>query len=95
MPELEEEQAPRPQGPVHHHLRATPKTIHWGYFSRALPPVLTVNSRDTVTVETITQHASDDAARMIASDEDAEAIFRWTSTGLDRKWTLNFDVVSC
>jgi acetamidase/formamidase/AraC-like DNA-binding protein len=87
LPEPEEAQAPRPQGPVHHHLRATPKTIHWGYFSRALPPVLTVNSGDTVTVETITQHASDDAARMIAGDEDAEAIFRWTPThkAVDRR----------
>jgi acetamidase/formamidase/AraC-like DNA-binding protein len=64
--------------PVHHHLRATPATVHWGYFSRDLPPVLTVRSGDTVTVETLTQHASDDPARMIAGDADAEAVFHWT-----------------
>lgn len=87
LPEPESARAPRARGPAHHHLRATPKTIHWGYFNRALPPVLTVKSGDTVTVETITQHASDDAARMIVGDEDAEAIFRWTPTqkAVDRR----------
>ncbi|WP_459675812.1 acetamidase/formamidase family protein [Acidisoma sp. 7E03] len=71
---------PRPDGPVHHHLRATPETVHWGYFSRSLAPALTVRSGDTVTVETLTQHASDDPARMIAGDADAEAVFHWTAT---------------
>ena len=69
---------PSPTGPAHHHLPATPKTVHWGYFSRSLPPVLTVRSGDTVTVETLTQHATDDPARMIAGDPDAEAVFHWT-----------------
>jgi acetamidase/formamidase/AraC-like DNA-binding protein len=73
---------PRPNSPTHHHLRATPRTVHWGYFSSALAPVLTVRSGDTVTVETLTQHASDDPARMIAGDPDAEAVFHWTR---DRK----------
>jgi hypothetical protein len=36
-------------------------------------------SGDTVTVETLTEHASDDASRMIAGDPDAEAVFLWTS----------------
>jgi acetamidase/formamidase/AraC-like DNA-binding protein len=73
--------------PAHHRLRATPETVHWGYFSRALPPVLTVRSGDTVTVDTLTQHASDDPARMIAGDPDAEAVFRWTAEGkaIDRR----------
>ncbi|HTW69578.1 MAG TPA: acetamidase/formamidase family protein [Acetobacteraceae bacterium] len=70
---------PHRDGPAHHHLRATPATVHWGYFSSALPPVLTVRSGDTITIETLTQHASDDAARMIAGDSDAEAVFRWTA----------------
>jgi acetamidase/formamidase/AraC-like DNA-binding protein len=65
--------------PSHHHLRATPETVHWGYFNRDLPPALTVRSGDTVTVETLTQHASDDPARMIAGDPDAEAVFHWTA----------------
>jgi acetamidase/formamidase/AraC-like DNA-binding protein len=74
--------APSLPGPAHHHLRATPRTVHWGYFSRALPPVLTMRSGDTVTVETLSQHATDDPARMIVGDPDAEAVFHWTR---DRK----------
>ncbi|MCC7272475.1 MAG: acetamidase/formamidase family protein [Alphaproteobacteria bacterium] len=38
---------------THHHLKAGPETCHWGVFDAALPPVLTVASGDTVTVETI------------------------------------------
>jgi acetamidase/formamidase/AraC-like DNA-binding protein len=73
--------------PSHHSLRATPQTVHWGFFSNALPPVLTVRSGDTVTVETLTQHASDDPARMIAGDADAEAVFHWTTMhkAIDRR----------
>jgi acetamidase/formamidase/AraC-like DNA-binding protein len=73
--------------PAHHHLRATPQSVHWGFFSNALPPALVVRSGDTVTVETLTQHASDDPARMIEGDEDAEAVFRWTATdkAVDRR----------
>jgi acetamidase/formamidase/AraC-like DNA-binding protein len=70
--------ASRSDAPAHHHLRATPGTVHWGYFSRSLTPALTVRSGDTVTVDTLTQHASDDPARMIAGDLDAEAVFHWT-----------------
>ncbi|HUC17588.1 MAG TPA: acetamidase/formamidase family protein [Acetobacteraceae bacterium] len=79
--------ASRRRGPVHHHLRARPETVHWGYFSRALPAVLTVRSGDTITIETLTQHATDDPARMIAGDPDAEAVFRWTETSkaVDRR----------
>ena len=73
--------------PAHHHLRATPHTVHWGFFSNTLPPALVVRSGDTVTVETLTQHASDDPARMIAGDADAEAVFHWTATrkAIDRR----------
>lgn len=62
-----------------HHLPATPSTVHWGYFSKALTPVLTLKSHDRATIETITHHANDDYERMIAGDTAAEEIFRWTS----------------
>jgi acetamidase/formamidase/AraC-like DNA-binding protein len=65
----------------HHRLRATPETVHWGYFSRSLSPVLSARSGDTIAIDTLTQHATDDAARMIAGDADAEAVFRWTAAG--------------
>lgn len=62
----------------HHHLPATAQTIHWGYFSRAIPPVLTITSGDIVTIETLTQHAYDDHERMIKGDSGAESVFHWT-----------------
>ena len=36
-----------------HRLAATPETIHWGAFSAAFPPVLTVASGDTVVLECV------------------------------------------
>lgn len=36
-----------------HILSTTPQTVHWGHFDAQLPPVLTVQSGDTVTIETI------------------------------------------
>jgi acetamidase/formamidase len=62
----------------HHTLPASAETVHWGYFSRALKPVLSVESGDFVTVETLTHHAYDDHARMIAGDPGAESVFHWT-----------------
>jgi acetamidase/formamidase len=39
--------------PTHHHLASTPENLAWGYFEAARPPVLTVESGDTVTVDAI------------------------------------------
>ncbi len=36
-----------------HHLSATPQTVRFGIFDASFPPVLTVNSGDTVTIETV------------------------------------------
>lgn len=38
---------------AHHHLKSSVETCHWGFFDARLKPVLTVESGDTVTVETI------------------------------------------
>jgi acetamidase/formamidase/AraC-like DNA-binding protein len=62
----------------HHHLPALPSTVHWGYFSHAIPPVLRIASGDIVTIETLTQHAYDDYERMIKGDSGAESVFHWT-----------------
>ncbi|WP_092149615.1 acetamidase/formamidase family protein [Bradyrhizobium sp. NFR13] len=62
----------------HHHLAADASRVHWGYFSRSLPPQIEINSGDTITIETLTQHASDDPERMIKGDIGAESVFRWT-----------------
>ncbi|WP_176084013.1 acetamidase/formamidase family protein [Martelella sp. HB161492] len=65
---------------THYKLPARPETVHWGYFSKTIEPVLTLRSGDTATIDTITHHANDDYERMIKGDEEAEAIYRWTST---------------
>jgi acetamidase/formamidase/AraC-like DNA-binding protein len=64
--------------PTHHYLPVSEHTVHWGYFSAALKPVLRVRSGDIVTIDTLTQHASDDHERMIDGDPGAESVFHWT-----------------
>ncbi len=73
--------------PRHHHLAASDATIHWGFLNRTLEPVLEIKSGDSVTVETLTHHASDDFERMIEGDAAAESIFRWDKHGkaIDRR----------
>lgn len=36
-----------------HLLQSTPDTIHWGYFDGGLPPALTIDSGDRVTIECV------------------------------------------
>ena len=62
----------------HHTLPVSPATIHWGYFSKAVAPALTLRSGDRATIETLTHHAADDWERMIAGDPGAESVFAWT-----------------
>jgi len=38
---------------THHHLHASPETCHWGFFEARLKPVLTIDSGDEVTIDTI------------------------------------------
>jgi len=64
---------------THHHLPVEAARVHWGYFSRTLQPQIEITSGDTITIETLTQHASDDPERMIAGDAGAESVFGWTS----------------
>lgn len=63
---------------THHHLAADASRVHWGYFSRSLQPQIEIDSGDTITIETLTQHASDDPERMIKGDAGAESVFHWT-----------------
>src|SRR6201996_5789937 len=62
----------------HHLLPVSPKTVHWGYFSKVVAPSLTVRSGDRATIETLTHHANDDHERMFAGDPGAESVFHWT-----------------
>lgn len=38
---------------MHHHLDATPETVHWGYLDGRLRPIATVRSGDSVTLSTV------------------------------------------
>jgi acetamidase/formamidase len=71
----------------HYHVPATDKTVHWGYFSKSLSPVIEVASGDFVTLEVLTHHANDDAARMVTGDPGAESVFFWDRQrkGVDRR----------
>jgi len=70
-----------------HYLPATADTVHWGYFSQSLAPELVVDSGDTITVETLTHHANDDASLMVIGDPGAESVYEWTEDfkGVDRR----------
>jgi acetamidase/formamidase len=71
----------------HYHVPANDKTVHWGYFSKNLKPLIEVTSGDFVTIETATHHANDDHERMVKGDSGLEAIFYWDAKrkGVDRR----------
>jgi acetamidase/formamidase len=56
-----------------HELRATPDSVHWGYFDCSLEPALTVRSGDLVRIEAVTHQAGD--APDLLMDEGIERIF--------------------
>jgi acetamidase/formamidase len=71
----------------HYHIPVSDQTVHWGYFSKSLPPVVEVESGDFVTIETLTHHANDDASRMIQGDPGAESVYHWDGSrkNVDRR----------
>ena len=71
----------------HYYVPANDKTVHWGYFSKLLKPLVEVSSGDFVTMEALTHHANDDAERMIKGDPGAESVFYWDKQrkGVDRR----------
>lgn len=73
--------------PENYYLPANSKTIHWGFLSRSIPPVLSIGPDSIVTIETLTQHSYDDYDRMVAGDSGAESVFAWTAAGkaVDRR----------
>ena len=65
-------------GTSHWHIPVSDKTVHWGYFSRKLKPVVEIGSGDYVTIECLTHCAGDDYERMIKGDAGAESVYYWT-----------------
>ena len=47
----------------HHHLPATLETVAWGFFDAAQKPALTVDSGDTISVDTMTAGETADTPR--------------------------------
>jgi acetamidase/formamidase len=87
-----EAQASAQAGPAkatlqHHYVPAHAGTVHWGYFSKSLKPVVEVASGDFVTIEAVTHHAYDDYERMIKGDPGVESIFYWDAKkkGVNRR----------
>jgi acetamidase/formamidase len=82
--ELAPRQVPLPGRPElpgksnHWHVPASDKTVHWGYFSKDLKPIVEVASGDYVTIECLTHQAGDDPERMIKGDPGAESVYHWT-----------------
>jgi acetamidase/formamidase len=64
---------PKSARSVLHELRATPETVHWGFFDRSLRPVLAVASGDIVQIETMTHRAGD--VPDLLMDEGVRAVF--------------------
>ncbi len=62
----------------HWYIPASDQTVHWGYFSKGLKPLIEIDSGDFVTVECLTHQASDDYERMIQGDPGAESVYHWT-----------------
>src|SRR5262247_4371389 len=57
---------------MHHTLHPSPATVHWGHFDAKIPPRLTVDSGDTVTVVTVSGGAVEvgDVARMVPAHRE-------------------------
>jgi len=83
----QEQCAETPSAPAHHYIPANADTVHWGYFSKGRTPQVYAHSGDLITLETLTHHANDDAARMVTGDPGAESVFSWEadSKGVDRR----------
>jgi acetamidase/formamidase len=56
-----------------HTLKATPDTVHWGYFDPSIGPSMRIRSGDLVSAEAITHHAGD--APHLMMDEAVTRIF--------------------
>jgi acetamidase/formamidase len=71
----------------HYQIAASAETVHWGYFSKSLKPLVEVESGDFVTLETLTHHAGDDLERMVKGDPGAESVYHWDKTrkGVNRR----------
>jgi acetamidase/formamidase len=64
----------------HHYVAANNASVHWGYFSKSIQPLVVVRSGDFATIETLTHHGGDDYDLLIKGDPGAESVYHWTPT---------------
>jgi acetamidase/formamidase len=63
-------------GPRRHHLKATPKTVAWGYYDASAKPVLSIQSGDTVEVQTLITNSPTGLERAFLPPEQVEQALR-------------------
>ncbi|KAG7361755.1 AraC family transcriptional regulator [Nitzschia inconspicua] len=68
------------------HIALSNETVHWGYFSKSLEPIVTIESGTEITVEMATHHACDDWDKMIKGDEGMESIYLWNEDGANQDY---------
>ena len=61
-------------------LPLSKENVHWGYFSKNLTPIVSIDSGDSFGVEMATHHACDDWDKMIKGDPGMEDIYTWNET---------------
>jgi acetamidase/formamidase len=59
-----------------HELKATPKTVAWGYYDAAATPVLRIKSGDTVNVHTLITNSPEGLERALVQPEQVEQALR-------------------
>jgi acetamidase/formamidase len=63
-------------GPQMHVLKASPKTVCWGYYDASAPPVLKINSGDTVEVHTLLTNSPAGLERALVAKDQVEQSLR-------------------
>src|SRR5205823_1119807 len=62
--------------PKTHHLKATPKTVAWGYYDAKSTPVLHINSGDIVEVHTLITNSPQGLERAFVPPDQVEQALR-------------------
>jgi acetamidase/formamidase len=62
--------------PQTHQLKATPKTVAWGYYDASAPPVLRIRSGDTVEVQTLITNSPAGLERALVPPAQVEQALR-------------------
>jgi acetamidase/formamidase len=62
--------------PQTHQLKATPKTVAWGYYDAAAKPVLKIKSGDTVEVQTLITNSPEGLEKALVPPEQVEQALR-------------------